>query len=219
MNSDSRTLTEDLLVVLVLFKCTLQESAAFISLTQDLNGDKCSLFIYDNSPQEQALANRVWDILYVHDPSNPGVSKAYNEGFKRAKELKKTWMLLVDQDTEFPRGVFEKYAEAIRENIRVVVPILDDDKGIVSPLKFSFGGGQRLKHHSGKSKLDMKDYFFHNSGLLISVNTFEKAGMYDENLRLDFSDFSFIYRLTNHEEHIGVVDIHCLQYMASTSRA
>ena len=41
-------------------------------------------------------------IHYISDPTNPGVSKAYNVGFELARQLNKKWLLLLDQDTVFP---------------------------------------------------------------------------------------------------------------------
>lgn len=220
MITSSNNLTDELLVILVLFKCTLQESEAFQSLSKNLEGKKSTLFIYDNSPSSQVFVSELWNIIYVHDPSNPGVSKAYNEGFKKAKELGKKWLMLVDQDTEFPAWTFKKYGEAILiRKADLLTPILSDANGIVSPLKFSVGGGQRLKNLSGDQNLKLMDYYFHNSGLLVSVENFERAGMYDENLPLDFSDFSFVHRLRSHCHHFFVADVHCNQKLASTSPA
>src|SRR5579859_5229563 len=85
------------LVVLVIYKMKIAESPAYQSLTAELICSKKSaaLFFYDNSPQPQeSLVDQCWTTYYHHDPSNPGVSKAYNEGFKKAKALNKKWLLL-----------------------------------------------------------------------------------------------------------------------------
>lgn len=220
MTHQAKPMTNDLLVILVLFKTQLSASAAYISLSKGLTNNSCELFIYDNSPEPQTCVSDIFKITYVHDNRNPGVSKAYNEGFKKAKELGKKWLMLVDQDTEFPAWTFKKYGEAILiRNADLLTPILSDANGIVSPLKFSVGGGQRLKNLSGDQNLKLMDYYFHNSGLLVSVGNFERAGMYDENLPLDFSDFSFVHRLRSHCHHFFVADVHCNQKLASTSPA
>lgn len=219
MTHQTEPLIDDLLVILVLFNTQLSESAAYISLSKSLGGS-CHLFIYDNSPEPQTWASDAFKITYVHDKRNPGVSKAYNEGFKKAKELKKKWLLLVDQDTEFPIGAFKKYSQAIsQENTGLVIPILRDARGIVSPLKFSLGGGQRLRHLEANRKIELIDYYFHNSGLLVSVEKFERVGGYDENVPLDFSDFVFVHRLRNHCTHFFVTDITCQHSLASTSNS
>jgi GT2 family glycosyltransferase len=209
---------EELLVILVLYEMPLSESAAFLSLSRALRQTRGSLFVYDNSSREQSLASEKWDISYRHDPSNPGVSKAFNEGFKRAKELNKKWLLLADQDTVFPENVFEKYFYGIeKSSAEVLVPVLEDQKGMVSPLKFYWGGGQRVKWLDREAILPLREYFFHNSGLLVSTHAFETSGGYDERLPLDFSDFSFAKRLQKNFPFFYVLDVVCHHDLASTS--
>src|SRR5260221_11839723 len=121
----------------------ISESPTYQSLTSALqhSSTSTSLFIYDNSPQPQeVLTNPCWNIHYQHNPSNPGVSKAYNKGFECAKIQNKKWILLADQDTEFPIDAFDKYLRSQKESgCSIVVPKLIDQVGIVSPLKFYFG--------------------------------------------------------------------------------
>src|SRR5690606_15818190 len=73
------------------------------------------IYVYDNSPNidEEAIANPF--VFYVHDNKNPGVSKAYNEGAKFAKDNGKNWILLLDQDTQLPEDFLRKIEENIHE--------------------------------------------------------------------------------------------------------
>src|SRR5579859_1033097 len=91
---------QDLMVIIVIYNMKLDESPAFRTLTHALQNSRqqASLFVYDNSSQPQIVSSSLWAMTYVHDPSNPGVSKAYNEGFGCAKTQRKKWMLLADQD-------------------------------------------------------------------------------------------------------------------------
>jgi GT2 family glycosyltransferase len=213
-----KVVVEDLLVILVLYEMSLNDSAAFKSLSRALQSKNCSLFVYDNSSQAQTVEGENWNIIYRHDASNPGVSKAFNEGFKKAKELNKKWLMLADQDTVFPEHVFEKYFTGVaRLGEEVFVPVLKDKGGIVSPLKFYWGGGHRIKSLDKEVQLPVQKYFFHNSGIFISTNAFGKAGGYDENLALDFSDFSFAKRLGEHFLCFRVLDVVCSHDLASTS--
>jgi GT2 family glycosyltransferase len=211
--------TSELLVVLVIYKMKITESPTYQSLTTALGQSKESilLFVYDNSPEAQEIEiDKCWIIHYLHDPSNPGVSKAYNEGFRIAKELNKKWLLLVDQDTIFPMKAFESYLKCISEfRLDVVVPILKDEVGIISPFKFYFGGGSRLKNIRGFEMLKLADHFFVNSGILISILAFERAGKYDENLPLDFSDIAFVQRLKMTADYFTVSDSICHHELSS----
>ena len=209
-----------LLIVLVIYKMKIKESPAYQSLTAALLRNKTSIFIYDNSGESQELpSDMCWNFYYKHDPSNAGVSKAYNEGFKKAIELRKKWLLLVDQDTSFPINSLDSYCRTITDSgHQIVVPILKDQFGIVSPFKFYFGGGQRILNLSSNKEMNLCDFYFHNSGLLIAVDVFEKAGMYDERLPLDFSDIAFVCRLRKSNSKFTVSNFSC-EHKPATSNA
>ncbi|HTH54907.1 MAG TPA: hypothetical protein VL728_02600 [Cyclobacteriaceae bacterium] len=212
---------EELLIVLVIYKMKLAASPAYHSLTNALGGEnyRLSLFVYDNSPLPQTLPDDLtWSMTYVHDLSNPGVSKAYNEGFHLAKERSKKWMLLADQDTVFPSHCFDEYIKKKGAH-SIVVPTLHDHVGIVSPLRFYFGGGQRVKNFGGEAIFRLQDFLFHNSGLLIATNAFAQADGYDENLPLDFSDFAFVHRLRLHHNEFALADFSCTHRLATSADA
>jgi GT2 family glycosyltransferase len=209
---------EKLLVVLVIYKMRIKDSPSYHSLTNALvaSGKSASIFIYDNSPESQnPPADSNWSIHYVNDQTNAGVSKAYNEGFKKARMENKKWLLLVDQDTVFPKHTFLEYEMcALQSKSNIVVPVLLDQIGIVSPFKFRFGGGRRLSHINKTTHLSLKDFFFVNSGVLVSVECFEKVDGYDEQFRLDFSDIDFILRLRKIEKVFVLATINCQHHLA-----
>ncbi|GHN00384.1 glycosyl transferase family 2 [Cytophagales bacterium WSM2-2] len=218
----SKFFFENLWIVLVIYRIRIDESPAYQSLVKAIESlnQTASFFIYDNSSEPQAVpGNSSHTIYYHHDPQNPGVSKAFNEGFRKAHVLNKRWLLLVDQDTLFPSHTFNKYFECVQKSgYPVIVPLLCDKFGLVSPLKFYRGGGQRIKKPEA-GIADLQDFLFHNSGLLISTASFEDVGMYDENLPLDFSDFAFVHRLRKNHAHFVIADIECTHDLASTSPA
>jgi|GEM_PF-390842 len=201
---------KELMVVLVIYKMEIAGSAAFRSLTKALQSadQQTSIFIYDNSPNTQTPSpSDNWVIEYRNDPGNPGVSKAYNEGYKYAKAQGKKWMLLVDQDTVFEVDYFIKCVRALEEhaNEMLFVPTLCDPKGIVSPFYFYFGRGHRLKKITqGQCQLAKKKFI--NSGMLIACDLFEKAGGFDEKFELDFSDLVFLERLKSKIRTFYVID-------------
>ena len=191
---------DETLAVVVLYKTPLSESITFVSLSQSLKKYNSTIdwFVYDNSPisNQDFKTSQVSKIKIRLDTSNPGVSKAYNEGFKIAKSLGKKWLLLLDQDTQFPSNTVEEYHEAMitYPQESCFVPHLIDKVGIISPFKFRLGNGIRIS-----SVMDGVHFFdrmqFVNSGLMISVNAFSQAGGYDEDFPLDFSDYAFIERI------------------------
>ena len=139
---------DETLAVLVLYKTPLSDSVTFSSLSESLKKNNSTLdwFVYDNSPTNQDHNISEPAITLRSDTSNPGVSKAYNEGFKMANSLGKKWLLLLDQDTSFSHDAIEKYYTAIRSNSQenCFIPRLTDRLGIISPFKFRLGNGFRI---------------------------------------------------------------------------
>jgi rhamnosyltransferase len=220
MTHQGKDLVEELLVVLVLYKTRWPECDAYLSLSKSLKEKRCCLFVYDNSPERQACTSESFDITYRHDPNNSGVSKGYNEGFQMANSLNKRWMLLADQDTQFPENFFQvldKYVHELSSH-RILVPIVRSGKQIISPFKLAFGRGFTLsKIKPGISSLSKLNFI--NSGLLISTDLFELAGGYDERFPLDFSDISFSERLRTYQSKLVVTDINCQHHLSSEQKS
>ena len=203
---------DELLIVLVIYEMKLADSPAFISLRRALefSNRQPLLFVYDNSVQSQVIPKDTqWVIFYQHNPINAGVSKAYNEGAKLAQEKDKKWLLLGDQDTEFPIHLFNRFNRSVNNQTQeLYVPIMNDAKGIVSPFRYQWGRGMRVNSlHEGVHSFT--GYRFINSGMLISTSLFNRCGGYDERFPLDFSDLAFINRIIIHQNEFMLVDINC----------
>ena len=203
---------DSLLIVLVLYKSDLETSESFQSIEACLKNTSNSVdvFIYDNSPQQIDFSLNQYNskIRYVWDYSNPGVSKAYNEGFAVAENDGKKWLLILDQDTEFDSDFLIKYYDACSSNtnLSLFAPILKLNSGeIYSPCKYRFPRTAILK------KIDigvteLKNLSLLNSGMLISTNAFKEVGGYNERLKMDFTDFEFIDRYRKISHHFFVMD-------------
>jgi GT2 family glycosyltransferase len=214
----------ELMVVLVIYKMDIGESSAFTSLTDALRfvNQKTSVLIYDNSPYPHKHSNTVnenWVVSYRNDPSNPGVSKAYNEGFKHAKEKAKKWMLLSDQDTRFPATFFESVGTSMTNHPadELFAPIIKGDSKLISPFRFKFGKGFVLQSIEVQC-YSLDELKFINSGLLISTTLFEKCNGYDERFPLDFSDLAFIQRLKKYNDKFIVIKATCSHNLSSDER-
>jgi GT2 family glycosyltransferase len=215
--TDPERIFEDLLIVVVLFGRSPEESQAVTSLKEALAGLPTSpkIFIYDNSPLATVVDS---SMIYVHDPVNGGVSKAYNQAAVFAHTANKKWMLLLDQDTTVVPGLFGAWHAALirHPDAVAIVPKMRDAVGLVSPFALFIGGGWRIRTVS--EKLPLARYRFVNSGLFIQCEAFEAVGGYDEKIPLDFSDVSFGQRLRKVTDHFVVVDCTLQHDLSSTVR-
>jgi rhamnosyltransferase len=179
----------EILYVVVVYKTDPAVAIAKLDWVSEANS---SVFIFDNSPE----ASTVDGAIYKHDPSNPGVSRAYNEAYKTATESGKKWMLLLDQDTALTAEYMGEVYNSVKTNSEMVafVPTLVDKRGIVSPFRWNPPKGKRIE--TVPSRCSLREYRFANTGLLILCDAFSRAGGYDEKIPLDFSDIEFGERLS-----------------------
>lgn len=205
---------KEICFVIVLYKRKPEESPAFAALKNIASLHEISLFVYDNSPQPAEITSPF--VIYHHDPSNSGVSKAYNDACRLAVRLQKKWLLLFDQDTcfddEFLQHLFSSTQQ--HSNSIAFVPVLRDRMGIVSPFRWSFGRGKRIKKCN--EKMALKTNRFANSGLLVSTESFKLVGGYPESIPLDFSDVAFAEKLRQHTDHFIVLKCTLKHYFSGS---
>jgi GT2 family glycosyltransferase len=198
---DYSSFIDQVLFVVVLYKRQAQESPPIQLLTTTL-APKATVFIYDNSPQP---TTHPADAVYVHDPSNGGVARAYNQANKTAKSLNKAWMMLLDQDTVIDEIFLRELSAEVNSHPNSVLfaATLKDRRGIVSPFRWRGTSGKRLPRVG--TSLNLQDFRFQNSGLLVRTDAFEQVGGYDERITLDFSDIAFGEKMLRVTDHFVVV--------------
>lgn len=200
-------------VVVVIYGSKLTNCNVYNTLIKNNIDNISCLLVFDNSQTKQYekidLPNGKYE--YVWDPSNPGLSIHYNEAARYARQHGYEWILLSDQDTTFPPEAMAEYEKALTENLdcSLFVPIhkISGDR-FLSPVR-SCIWKQTTCIKPGMHKI--KEYDIINSGMLIKVADFIKAGGYKEDVSLDFSDFQFIERLKRVTKNFIVLNIECIQ--------
>lgn len=213
----------DAIIIMVLYNTSLELSDAFISLNAALNkvnpGLVLDMVVYDNSPKpvfNEQTKIRNWNVIYIHDPSNPGLSKASNEGFKIAITMKKKWILFTNPDTNFSEDYFLKLYTSVKNNptIDLFAPILVSNGGIVSPAKFKFNRGTSLDNvTAGINDLTGRSILY--SGMFISSVAFNNLGGFNNNIKLDFMDFYLIEKYKKKYDRFFLIDITCKHDLSS----
>ena len=222
MSKTIENFLEEVLVIMVIYRCVPEESAAWISLVPEAAKQKATidLFVYDNSPDSQNFPTAPFiKMHYRHNPHNPGVSQAYNEGCTLAREKKKRWLLLLDQDTSFAAGWLESYFQnTVEEPLSLIkVPILLSESVVISPFRYWLTKGVPSRGVE-PGVYSMHRYFAINSGLLIDRGVFESVGGYDESIPLDFSDFAFMSKLKKNNYRLRVIDLHGHHQLSSIAK-
>lgn len=215
INDTTKKLTDDLLVIVVIYKLLIEEAPAWQSLLK--HAHKSCIFIYDNSPVEQPVPNSGLQVIYHSDPDNSGVSRAYNEGCKFAQTLGMNWLLLLDQDTQLTADLFQKYSDAIYSypDQDIFTPILIDTKGIVSPFHYKSGLSRRIKSVEA-GLYSFAQHRVINTCCLIRRASFTRVEGYNEMLPLDYSDIYFQEKYLDYKPTFVVIDAQVLHSFSGT---
>ena len=219
---------ENICVIVVLYNDDISSSKAIKSLrdhTVGIEPSRIFLMIYDNSPIKQFVDIELdlMSIEYIHDPSNPGVSKAYNYAAKRAKEKGYDFILLLDSDTCLDSGFIDAFTSARKRfpDEKIFAPKVrcNRDGSLVSPLKFKNYRGSSLEDKFELSGvLPLATYSVINSGIFINVNLLLETGGYDERIKLDFSDHEFLWRVSEVYNHIYLLDCYIDHDLSSKAK-
>lgn len=201
--------SNSILFVLVLYNCKLTDSKSYNTFLKKNN--KLSIYVYDNSPYKQQIT--LPNIKYIHNPSNPGLGTAYNTAAKYAIAKHYKWIMILDQDTTFPQNALQQYLNAINEHpsILLFAPKHKITNGkYLSPTPY-YHKTSKLQNSAPTGVIKLLPYAPINSGMLINLSLFIKAGGYDEKVRLDFSDIRFIEKARKVIDTFYVVNTTCLQ--------
>ena len=203
--------------VLVLYRQSLADSMTFQSLGPSVRGlpTPLPLLVYDNSPTPMGHPGSAsydgWDIQYIHDPTNPGISRAYQEGARLAAERLKPWLLLLDQDTRFPPDWLTRYLAEVQRHpdVKLFAPILRSKGRILSPCIYRFKRGFSLDRiEPGPQSLTGLSLL--NSGMWIAVEDYLAVGGHEVRIALDFADHEFIERFKRRHDRFVLVDAECV---------
>lgn len=200
-----------ILYVLVICGCTVEQSEAFRTLILPSPDEIKHTFVYDNSSIVQTTGYEV--AAYVHDTQNHGLSKAYNEASRFAAAHGYTWLLLLDQDTMFPADALSFYKSAANTvKTDMIVPRHKIDNGLyLSPTPYSMKTS-KLQRQAPTGLVSFRTCCPINSGMLVTVSSFIKAGGYEESVWLDMSDICFIEKYRRYYDSYYVMpEVTCIQ--------
>lgn len=208
---------KSLVGVAVLYKCSFEKSNTIVSLNKSLEkiNLRMALLVYDNGPEKQSNKESFeygnLDIVYKHDPENPGISKAYNEGVEFATGRRADWILLLDQDTIYSSNFFESYIEAtakgIAHDILCIIPkvLSDKDNTLLSPSKFCRGGITRPIKRIIPGIIE-KPITSINAGTFISTQFVKSIGGFNNAFPLDMLDHWYFREIKNKNKKVLLLD-------------
>lgn len=150
------------------------------------------ILIINNSTQSLILGEKD-NIEIIELGKNYGIAYAQNVGIKKAILLEPDFVLISDQDTVYPDNYVDGFMPYVKENLaHIYCPVFYDNiKNTYSPIM--------IEKFKSVSFIDTPTYVEHAiaSGTLIDISIFEKVGLMDERLFIDYVDFEWCWRATS----------------------
>ncbi len=204
-----------IVAVLVLYRMAPERSPTFRAMQEALAARpalaaRLDLLVVDNSPEAQALPARLVG-RYVHDGTNPGLARRYNEALGQAAATNATWLLLLDQDTSLRSEYFdqlERLADSLAGDPRIVgiLPRLIAGERLLSPHIPEFRKSPYRLHLGVTGLLGGLTRGF-NSGALLRVSSLQAIGGFPEEYWLDYLDHATFHRLQAAGGEFFIMDV------------
>lgn len=185
-----------------------------------LNNSSFKLYIIDNSPTDNlSILKNYKDIIYIHNPSNPGFGTAHNVAIKKVIEEGSKYHFIVNPDIYFENDVITSMLNYMRQNqdVGMMMPqILNTDgtlqylpKLLPSPISILLRKFKAPQYYYQKfiDKYELrfvaKDKIYNAPILsgcftLLNLKAIEKVGMYDDAYFMYFEDWDLSRRMHEH---------------------
>jgi rhamnosyltransferase len=123
------------------------------------------------------------NLIYLANSQNYGIASALNQAAQIAIDMKYSWLLTMDQDSFFEKGMAKKYistAETIQSN-----------KVAMFTCNILLKNGKRSSSLTNIEKVDLAQ----TSGSLLNLSIFREIGSFKEDYFIDKVDYEYCFRL------------------------
>lgn len=168
-----------------------------------------NIVVYDNSQKPidfRPLNLSNVHVSFKHNPANPGLAVAYNYALKKAIELKKKWLVLLDQDSILESNFLEQLTNSIEKaekdnSVVAIIPRVYHNKILVSPSKLFFSVLNLPYKSSGDKVIDSKITAI-NSGSVLLIDFLISIGGFNEEFPLDILDHWLYYEIFQNKKNV-----------------
>ena len=190
--SVSPTLTDhsDVLAVIV----TYNPGSDLEQSLQNLESQGAHILVVDNSEREsvgellRSLQGRHRFEL-IRNGTNLGIAGALNRGVLYAQKNGYRWLLTLDQDSILPADYLQILKQTYQQSPE------RDRIAILAPAHFDKTTGYQSRDYRGLSGPYISKDIVMTSGNLIPMTVFDKLGLFDEDLFIEYVDHDFCLRV------------------------
>ena len=178
----------------MLMKCVGIVITFFPNISQLRNNIKTyindidTLIVWENTPSEnrnynsEDIKSLSAKIVLLGNGTNVGIGEALNAGVKWLLDNDSDYLLTLDQDSFFEKGMMSKYKKIISD-------YRDPNIGIFG---VNYTGKDKLAYETDAPVIFVKECI--TSGSMFPKSTFQKGLLFNKELFIDAVDFEFCYR-------------------------
>jgi glycosyltransferase involved in cell wall biosynthesis len=209
LRSEAGVESTALYIVVVLYNRSIDDSPTCADLLkQDCPGQRNIFLVYDNSACSKiGSVPEGWNVHL--DPSNGGLSRAYNFAVAQAKALSCKWILLLDQDSNLPRNFLAGIHDSLlgmqaHPEVVAIIPIVKAGDRQVSPMYPRPG---RESSFNRRNVVTSEWLTAINSGTCVRNDFIDEIGGFCDDFWLDYLDYWLFKMINNARKSVYVGDI------------
>lgn len=211
-------MNSELVIAIVLFKPEQEQLHKIELLSSDYD-----LIVVDNTPDELKIEFNIniKNGKYIPLNKNMGIAFAQNEAIKLAMKIGKKYILFFDQDTdvnhEYPLAILQEFKMLELKNSKTVA---------LGPIIMDKDTSEAYKYHSEKQITEniILSSTLISSGTISPIWAFDKVGMMDEKLFIDYVDHEWCWRANTRgyiccmdlklkmQHKVGYKTVHCFGF-------
>lgn len=164
-------------------------------------GKDVDYYIVDNSPDtkiEKEFKNQFPQINYISSPQNPGFATGNNKAIKKALKAGSEYLLIINPDVTVGNNFFTPLLKNFSDKkVGIVAPAIYHSQkgkkiyGLDGSVNWKYAKPGHRNLPSVKNLQPTYSEFVTFACVLISKDTFEKAGLLDENYFMYFEDVDY----------------------------
>ncbi len=176
-------------------------------------GSSVDYFVVDNSSEPGNKATLIKEfpkLIYISSPDNPGFAGGNNKAIKKALEAGSTHILIINPDVSVRPKFFVPLLKNFSDKqVGIVAPIIYHSQkgkniyGMEGKVNWKYAKPEHRNVHHIKKSDAITSEFVTFACVLISRETFKKAGLLDEGYFMYFEDVD--YCLTAGKEGVKII--------------
>jgi len=178
-----------------------------ISLIKGLEHQSCDAIVIDNSTYKNGILEANEGCFYISLGGNKGIAEAQNIGITECLKKAYKYIIFFDQDSKIENDFIASLKAPMENNqYEICAPVFyDEQKGFEYAITDIKKNGRRVKHYSHGKNAVFTTSTVISSGTIVCSDIFNKVGVMDSALFIDYVDTEWCLRCFSHGIKVHVI--------------